>query len=154
MYYNDFPQTRIAKIAQNSEIFKSRPKLPTLKPRWVGVKTTSENTWGTFLSYLVTFAQSVKNRFLGPKNEISPKIDPKETLRKWEPPISKFWSVRYHRCHVAVGSKTLAPQRFCTSTVNMGLQSAMVRSARSKMSWLYMRGVGPYWGIPQNRQNS
>ena len=56
-------------MAKNCEIFISRPKLPTLKPRKMGVKTTSKNTLGTFLSTLATFAQSGKNRFFGPTNE-------------------------------------------------------------------------------------
>jgi len=37
----------------------------------------------------------------------------------------------------------------------MTLPSAVVRFLRSDMPSQYMRGwVGPYWGIPQNRQNS
>ena len=40
----------------------------------MGVKTTSKSTWGAILSYLVTFAQSVKNRFLTPTEAIFQKI--------------------------------------------------------------------------------
>jgi len=36
----------------------------------VGVKTTSKNTWGTILSYLVTYPRSVKNLLWTPTEAI------------------------------------------------------------------------------------
>ena len=63
-----------AKIAKNCRKFIFAQKLPTLKPRQVGVNRTSKNTPGPILSCLDVISHFGQNRFLTDIDEIFPKI--------------------------------------------------------------------------------
>ena len=63
-----------AKIAKNCRKFIFAQKLPTLKPRQVGVNRTSKNTPGPILSRLDVISHFGQYRFLTDIEAIFPKI--------------------------------------------------------------------------------